>query len=58
MIKLIKRYLKVRRTEKMLKKTIEKLEAGKITPNEARNACGLPPIETRKIIIESEVESS
>lgn len=53
----IKEYIKYRRADKKLKKTLEELEAGKITPNEARRRFGLPSIETRKTFIESEVKT-
>lgn len=44
MIKEIKRYLKKRREKKKIEKVLELVEAGRITPNEARRRFGLPPI--------------
>ncbi|MBR4859328.1 MAG: hypothetical protein IKU08_09125 [Clostridia bacterium] len=50
----IKRLFKLHRAEKILKKTLKEIEAGKITPNEARWRFRLPAVETILLNLESE----
>lgn len=46
----LRRLFKLYREEKKIKKALKDLAAGKITPNEARKAAGLPPVERREFI--------
>lgn len=44
MFEIIKERVKIRRLNKKLDKTAKEIEAGRITPNEARRRFGLPPV--------------